>query len=424
MSTPSSHAALAAAPGLAAKASPYRIETGLALEPFLARCERLNTGHGLPFHGQAWQRAWYNTLGTADGRQPLLVAVRLAAKNRDDRDALLLPLVRQRRHGLWWVEFADASVVDYTAPLLAEGWHGGQPEADAARELWQALRKALRLSPQANDVLLLQKMLAHSLDEAGGGPNPLALALPTQACEMFGNQFSVVADASTPPDLAWEAWRRTLDKRVRKEIERSWRVFLRSPEARFERITDLARAQALFDRLEQQQSQRLRALGPAQAAAYRLDGEPFRAFYRQALAGGLASGQVVLTALLDGPHLVTAMLGVANRQRYIGLRQSLGGEAWKNCSPGRLLDEQTARHLHAQGLCHFDFGIGDYAHKDALRMTPIPLLDACVALSGRGVAAALAWRARRLAKRQAWLVRLWRARRQAVLDRGEAKAAG
>lgn len=398
-------------------AGPYRAEAGLGVADFLRRCERLRDGAALPFHGSAWLSAWLATLGVSDGRQPLLVAVR---HRHSGADAALLPLVRQRRAGLWWVEFADAGVVDYNAPLLAADWAGSLRQPDAARHLWAALRAALRSGPGRNDVLHLVKMLPCSLDEAGGQPNPLALALPTQRCEMFGNQFSVQTD--------WESWRRSLDKRVRKEIERSWRVFTRSPDARFERVTDPARAQALFNTLAQQQSARMQG----HASGYRLDGPAFGAFYRQLLedgledglaggpagdlAGGLAGSaaggpggcQVVLTALMDGPQVVSAMLGVANQHRYIGLRQSLGGPAWKNCSPGRLLDDQTASHLHAQGLRHFDFGIGDYAHKDALRMTPIPLRDACVALSAWGVAAALAWRARRSAKRQAWLVALVR----------------
>jgi len=363
----------------------YRVEAGLALAPFLARCAALADGAALPFHSQAWLHAWYATLGAADGRQPLLLALCHADSGRD---AALLPLVRQRRGGLWVVQFADAGLVDYIAPLLAAHWHGGQPPAQAARALWQALRQGLR----GNHLLQLHKLLPQLLDETGAGPNPLALALPTQACEMFGNQFSVAGGD-------WDAWRHTLDKRVRKEIERCWRVFQRSPQARFEQVRDLPRALALFDVLDQQQSERLQALGVPHA----LDAPACRAFYRQALAQGLASGEVVLTALLDGPHVVSAMLGVANGQRYIALRQSLGGDAWMHCSPGRLLDEATARHLHASGLRFFDFGIGDYHHKAALRMAPIPLRDACVALHWRGWPAALAWRLRRALKRQAAL---------------------
>jgi len=371
---------------------PFIAEQVDAVEPFLARCARLSDAATLPFHSANWLRAWYATFGRAEGHAPVLVAVRHRAGAADSADAVLLPLVAHREHGISVVEFADGGVVDYVAPLLAQHWQGQLPAQQAAKALWLAVQAALR--EQGHDLLRVHKMLVHMLEEQGSQPNPLALALRTSPCEMFGNQFSVSQGTD------WEAWRRSLDKRVRKEIERCWRVFQRSPEARFEHVTDPAAALALFEALEQQQSQRMQALQPH----YLLDAPECRAFYRQAIAGGVASGEVVLTALRDGDHVVSALFGLANGHRYIGLRQSLGGEAWKTCSPARLLDEQTARALHGQGRRHFDFGIGDYHHKQALQMTSIPLVDACQALSPRGLPAVLAWRARRKLKQQAWLV--------------------
>jgi CelD/BcsL family acetyltransferase involved in cellulose biosynthesis len=370
--------------------SPFIAEVGDAVEPFLARCAQLADAATLPFHTPNWLRAWYATFGQTGGRTPVLVTVRHRASGAD---AVLLPLVARREHGIGVLEFADGGVVDYVAPLLAPRWQGALPESVAAHALWKAVHGALR-AHGGHDLLRVHKMLGHMLEEQGRGVNPLALALRTGPCEMFGNQFSVAQGTD------WDAWRRSLEKRVRKEIERCWRVFQRSPEARFEHVTDAAAALALFETLEQQQSQRMQSLQPN----YLLDAPECRAFYRQAIAGGVASGEVVLTALRDGEHVVSALFGLANGHRYIGLRQSLGGDAWKTCSPARLLDEQTARHLHGQGRQHFDFGIGDYHHKQALQMTSIPLLDACQALSPRGVPAALAWRARRLLKQQAWLV--------------------
>jgi CelD/BcsL family acetyltransferase involved in cellulose biosynthesis len=390
-----------AADGWRAGAGPFVAEAGGALEGFLAHCEQFWTPDSSPFHAPVWLRAWYATFGASGGRLPLPVTVR-----RRDGGAVvaLLPLALRRQAGLRVVEFADGGVVDYIAPILAPHWQGALPVQLAAQALWQAVRAALR----GNDVIHLHKLVLNAPEEAGGAPDPLALALPTAPCEMFGNQFSVDGD--------WEAWRRSLDKRTRKEIERCWRVFQRSPEARFEHATDPTHALALFDTLEQQQSRRMRAL----QADYQLDAPECRAFYRQVIEGGVASGLVVMTALQDGEHVVSALFGLANGQRYLGLRQSLGGEAWKACSPARLLDEQTARHLHAQGRRHFDFGIGDYHHKQALQMRAIPLVDACVALGWRGVPVVWAWRLRRALKRQSWLVaalnglRAWRVPQRAA----------
>lgn len=390
-----------ASSGLNLAATPrYQAERVGNLEQFLDRIQRLVDETSLPFHHPNWLRAWYSSLGQVDGRKPLLLAVcRQGSAPGDTRDALLLPLVQRRHRGQNWVEYADAGVVDYVGPLVAHDWAGGAAELDAAQAVWQAARRAL----SGNDVLRIEKLLAHGLKESGQHANPLVLALPALPSHLFGNEFEVHGD--------WDGWRRSLDKRVRKEIERCWRVFQRSPVARFERISDPAQAMALFEVLERQQSQRLAAV---LGNRYRLDQRAYQTFYRQLLASGLADGSVVLTALFDGEHVVSALLGVANRHRYIGLRQSLGGDAWKSCSPGRLLDEQTARHMHETGHSSFDFGVGNYFHKTTLQMAQIPLLELCVALSWRGWPAVLAFRAKHWLKRRPVLMAGWR-RLQGVL---------
>jgi CelD/BcsL family acetyltransferase involved in cellulose biosynthesis len=389
-------------------AGPYQAELVTALEPFLQRCAALENEQTLPFHAAWWLRAWYETFGQRPGYQPLWVAVRHTGSGED---AVLLPLVAHKAFGLSVVEFADGGVVDYVAPLLAPAWHGGLPIHAAAQALWRVLRQALR----DHDLLLVHKMLPKTMEETGQTPNPLVTTLRTAPCDMFGNQFSVARNVAE-----WEDWRRTLDKRTRKEIERCWRVFQRSPLARFELASDPVAALALFEVLEQQQSERMQAMG----TPYRLDAPECRAFYRQVIQGGMTNdgdkresavsdakpggARVVLTALRDGDHVVSALFGLANASRYLGLRQSLGGDAWKACSPARLLDEETARQMHSSGREYFDFGIGDYRHKHALQMQSIPLLDACTALSWRGLPAVAAWRARVWIKQHPRLIALWR----------------
>jgi CelD/BcsL family acetyltransferase involved in cellulose biosynthesis len=263
-------------------AGPYKAELVSALEPFLRRCAALENEQTLPFHATWWLRAWYNTFGKRPGYQPLWVAVRHTSSGED---AVLLPLVAHKAFGLSVVEFADAGVVDYVAPLLAPAWHGELTVPAAAQALWRALRQAL----SEHDVLLVHKMLPSTMEETGQTPNPLATTLHTATCDMFGNQFSVSREVTD-----WEDWRRTLDKRTRKEIERCWRVFHRSPSARFEQANDPATALALFEALEEQQSQRMQALG----TPYRLDEPECRAFYRQVIKSGMANddGQRVSAA--------------------------------------------------------------------------------------------------------------------------------
>ena len=361
----------------------YSADVGADVEPFLKRWEDLAHESASPFHSVSWLRSWYDTLGACEGRRPVLVGVR---RRGSDADVMLLALSCQRTFGLSIVEFADATVVDYNLPLLAPDWAGIDDAGPRAHAIWQTVRQALA---RDHDVLRLHKLADRTLDDALPTVNPLLLALPGRPCEMFGTQVHV-----TPP---WDDWLRTLDRHVRKEFERSWRVFTRSPLARFERITDPTLALAAFEQLEAQQSQRMRAAGKP----YKLDEPAYRAFYRQVLSGGLADGSAVVTALRDGETWVSVHFGVANRHRYIALRISNIGGAWQHCSPGRLGLERTGRHLRQQGLFWIDLGIGDYQYKHAFRGTRVPLFDVCEALSWRGLPWVWAWRLRQWFKHKA-----------------------
>jgi len=371
----------------------YEADIETEIEPFMQRWKSLLREDSSPFHAMSWIRAWYNTLGKTQGRRPLLLGVR---RRDTGADVMLLPLTYRCRGGVSIVEYVDGGVVDYVSPLLASDWAGGS-YADAgiytsnASSLWQSVCQALR----GYDVLRINKMLSQPLNEVMHSQNPLTLALHLQECELFGNQFHVPGD--------WDSWRHTLDKRVRKEFERSWRVFTRSEHARFERVTDPIDAFAILDQLEKQQALRMNQMG----YNYVLDQPAYRGFYRQTLANGLADGSAILTALRDGEHVVAAQFGVASKHRYIALRLSTGGDEWKQCSPGRLMCERTARHMYEQGLRWFDFGIGDYFHKETFLVNHIPLHDVCVPLSWRGQPFAWAWRLRRALKRQKSLVTFW-----------------
>ena len=57
-------------------------------------------------------------------------------------------------------------------------------------------------------------------------------------CSLNGNLVTTGED--------YDAWRYTLEKTVRKELERSWRVFTREPAASFAIITDADEALRIF----------------------------------------------------------------------------------------------------------------------------------------------------------------------------------
>jgi CelD/BcsL family acetyltransferase involved in cellulose biosynthesis len=109
---------------------------------------------------------------------------------------------------------------------------------------------------------------------------------------------------------------------------------------------------------------------------------------------GLEAGTTILTALTAGDEIVAALLGVTDGKSFAMVRLSHAGGDWMKVGPGRLVIERTMHALHARGIRHFDFSIGDYPYKSGFGVQPSPLVDLVSAQSWRGRANA----ARDLAK--------------------------
>ena len=86
--------------------------------------------------------------------------------------------------------------------------------------------------PGGADLIRLRKIPV----DLDGRPNPLALLDDAGPCSLNGNLVTTGDD--------YDAWRYTLEKTVRKELERSWRVFTRDPAAAFAIVTDKQRSAA------------------------------------------------------------------------------------------------------------------------------------------------------------------------------------
>ena len=315
-------------------------------------------GSALPFQRPDWLRAWYETLGREPGVEPLLVIIRDEIL---DADVAALPLVRRRERGLRVVTFADGGLTDYNAPILGPD---SPTTVSGARHMLVALRKAV----EPADILNLEKMPR----EIDGRPNPFLL-VDVQDSRLFGNVLHVPGD--------WESWHWGLERTFRKELERSWRVFSRNDGAQFKRISDPVEARRIFDDLKRLQGARIREVG----LPYSLDEPAVDSFYDRVLEAGIERGTVVLTALMVKDEVVAALFGVTDGKHYAMVRLATAGEAWKSCSPGRLVIERTMTMLHADGYRSFDFTIGDYAYKRRLGVETMPLYELRLAMSRRGL---------------------------------------
>ncbi len=368
------------------RADGFGVEFVRDWKPAVARWNAISSS--TPFQDHRWLEAWYSAFADVPGVEPLIAIISDAATSEQ---LALLPLVRRVQNGVRIVEFADLNLTDYNAPLLTAA---APRNVKAARVLWRDLEAALKRSPGGADLIRLRKMPIH----LGGRPNPLALLDAARPCPLNGNVVTTGDD--------FDAYRHSLERTVRKNLERSWRVFTRDAAAGFRIVTDRVEALRVLSTMAIQQGARMRHLG----LNFVLDGETSAAFYRLLVGENLESGYAVLSALTVGEEVVATLLGVRSGSGYVMLRISHAGARWSNCSPGRLIIERTMAALHKEGVRSFDFSIGNYAYKRRFGVARLPLVDITAALSWRGMPYALRDRAvsqlRRYPRLAAWVGRL------------------
>ncbi|WP_187435576.1 GNAT family N-acetyltransferase [Bradyrhizobium hipponense] len=323
---------------------------------------RLNDGHRTAFQHGYWLSAWYEAF---EGIEPLIAVISDAATGKD---VAMVPMISHTRRSIRVVEFADLDVSDNNAPILARD---AGFDATDMRAIGLALVEGLRALPDRFDLLRLKKMPAH----VGGKPNPLVSLGRIGSCSLNGN---VVLTGDNYAD--YQASLRRL------QLPRCWRVFSRPGSARFEIATDAERAREFLDVMDVQQEERMRQLG----FRFVLDDDAHARFYREVARQGIAEGYAVVSALVCDKGIVATTFGVRYGATYFLLRISHSGKTWANFSPGLLATERTMAALHAQGVRRFDLSIGNQDYKRRLGAERVPLTDASVALSWRGMP--YAWR--------------------------------
>jgi CelD/BcsL family acetyltransferase involved in cellulose biosynthesis len=324
------------------------------------------------FQNEGWLRAWYATIGRTVG-MPLLIT---ALDRRSGELAAMLPLVVRTDRRLRIVEFPDEGVSDANAPIL--GPAAPQSVTDS-QVMWEAMRPTLT----GADLVRFMKMPR----EVEGRVNPLALLPAARRSSLSGNFVAI--------DGNWDDYLATLKGTLRKQLRKSWRLFVQHDGAVFRRIDDPDEAIRVLATLERQQGARVRAQGQP----YRLDEPVFSAFYRAVAAEGVADGSVIVTALMHHDQVAAALLGLARGDTYVMVRISADARRWANCSPGRLVIVKTMQSLHAEGYRLFDFSVGDYPYKRRLGARGEPLFDLTAALTPRGLPLLAYDRAKQVARR-------------------------
>ncbi|WP_065753533.1 GNAT family N-acetyltransferase [Bradyrhizobium paxllaeri] len=351
------------------RAAQFRVELLRDWQQAVARWHDISPS--TPFQHPQWYDAWYRAFAGAEDVAPLIA---VATDASIGEPAMLLPLIRRQQGRIATIEFADLNLTDYNAPILGSA---APRDARAARVLWRSLLSALRRMQDPADLVRLRKVPV----DLDGKPNPLVLLGDGGACALNGNLVTTGED--------YDAWRYTLAKVVRTELQRSWRVFTRDPAASFAIVTDVDEALRILSTTEVQQDARMRSLG----VNYFLNDATCAAFYRNLVRDGVGSGYAVVSALTVGDEIVATLVGIRAGSRYVMVRISNAGKKWSNCSPGRLIIERTMAALHRDGVREFDFSVGNYAYKRRFGVRQLPLINISAALSWRGWPLALRDRA-------------------------------
>jgi CelD/BcsL family acetyltransferase involved in cellulose biosynthesis len=321
-----------------------------------------------PFQTGRWIESWINTIGAEQHVQALPIIVYKVDTNCP---VILLPMVLNSAEELLKIEPADLGLSDYNAPIITRNLALSVKEFQI---IWQAIKA---LFPP-HDMLLITKIPEKIQDESN-----LFYSLKTaDKSPLNGNILHI----KTP----WHDYHWGLERTFRKELERSWRVFEKHPEARFENITDTNQATQILYQLEMQQAARMNEVGEE----YLLDRPEIANFYRDLVRQGISSQNVRLTALMVDDEIVAALLGVTNNTSFSMVRLSTGDKKWRNCSPGRLLIYKTMEFMHAQGFATFDYTIGDYAYKRRMGAEFVPLCNIVEAGNLRHISSTLILRLR------------------------------
>jgi CelD/BcsL family acetyltransferase involved in cellulose biosynthesis len=347
------------------------------------------------FQHPTWLDHVYRLRAPSTGSTPVVVTVR----DRTDSGLLaLLPLVRRRRRGVRFVEFADLGVCDYAAPVI-------DPRAADRMLADPELPRRVRAALGGFDVLQVEKLQATAM--------PLAWLLAAPRMRRLPYDTHPVA---LPPGT--EDWReKLLDPSFARRLSKARRRLQRKGELVIRRMTDPEEADLVLERIRAFRADRF-----AQRRAVDLMQDPacftfYSAVARQSTIDG---GPAKLWAITIDGVPVAASLDLADEEEHLFLIVGYDFAQLRNYSLGLLIVDELMDRAVVRGLHTFDLTIGDEGYKSDFGAAAVPMYAVRVpgTVLGRlaGRVMDLEAIARRIAKRglaaRAHALERWRARHQ------------
>lgn len=341
---------------------PIRLFSGAQALAYLSETSRAGTA----FQAASWLKPYLeSTNGLEDFR---LIEVQCASA------IFLLPLQLHRKGGVILADIPGEKHASFHAPVWIEAGE------IAPADMLNALR-------EVGAVLGIDAFtLRDSPPLVAGEANPL-LALPHRPSPSaaFGLTLEVDGEALL---------HRLLDKDDRKKLRQKER-----------KLSEFGPLRAGWAQGEAEIRAALSALFAWKEARFGEKGidNPFaaadiRAFVEQASVS-TPSGIRIFT-LHAGERLVAAMAGAAGRGQFSGMLNANDPDpAILRSSPGEILIHHLIRALCAEGVQHFDLGVGEARYKAHYCPERIDLFDAALGITMKGKLAAQAFLAARKAKR-------------------------
>jgi CelD/BcsL family acetyltransferase involved in cellulose biosynthesis len=348
-----------------------RIEIFEALEdarlPWMALAQEAPAS---PYQRLDFARAWFTTIGAAEGATPLIVV----ARDEVGQPVALLPFARTARGPLRLAAFLGGKDSNYNLGLFRPG--GAWSRDDIAALLAGAAAQA---RPRLDAFLLCNQPLSwrglnNPLADGKGQPSPsfaYASALP--------GDFSVWLDARASK----EAKKKMRKKRARLEAT--------APlvHARTATEDEIDRALAAF---HAERRARTEALGVP---------DPYASPAAQTFLGELAHGGALeLHTLSLGDRVIAVFGAMPGAARQSGLFIGHDGDTEiARSSPGEIMVHAVVADAIARGFAEFDLGIGEARYKDEACEIVEPLFDSAYGFTWKGRIAAWTFLAARRAKR-------------------------
>lgn len=296
------------------------------------------------FQHPFWHQAMQNHIDRLDGLTTHYLTIR---EEQSDRLMALFPLVKRPLMGAYILEFANLGLVDYAAPTLhPDLW----AQLDDPRELYERMEELL--APY--DLLRVKHLREDDLQLARLFPNAQIrqAAFGAHSTELFG----------TLDEWRMEKMSRTTrrnNNRKRKALNKQGRFVmsrLTKPddiERAFQKL-QILRKNRFHDRLEKDYCQ---------------DPTAFN-FYLQLAKDGAQAGYAVTYQFTLDDEIVGVHFGLAHAKRFYYLLPGIDYDRLERYSPGLLMTEDMIGDCLQRGFDHFDFTVGDEAHKRKFGTSP------------------------------------------------------